>query len=308
MDIQDKIKGVLFGGAIGDALGLGTEFMTKAEVAKYYPNGLHNYSQIIQDYHRCRWQKGDWTDDTDMMLCIANSIIENADIIPLHIANEFYVWLKESRAMGIGRNTYNVLTFPQYKDYPNKAAEMVWKMSRCKSAANGGIMRTSIIGLWKKDVEEYAADVCRLTHYDPRCVGSCVIVSLLIHSLIYKKEAIPLGQLIEIGNRYDERIKDYLLLIQADSLESLYLDDDTMGYTLKTMAAAIWCLYHCNSFEKGLLTIVNAGGDADTNATVACSLLGAKFGYGAIPEQYIKGLTRKKHLSNIVDKLEIILR
>lgn len=50
----NKIKGVLFGGAIGDALGLGTEFIKKEDVQKHYPNGLHDYSQIVQDYHRSR--------------------------------------------------------------------------------------------------------------------------------------------------------------------------------------------------------------------------------------------------------------
>lgn len=74
---EDKLKGVFFGQAIGDALGLGTKFMTQAEVHKYYPNGLNDYSQIIQDYHRSRWEKGSWTDDTDMLLCIAKSIVEN---------------------------------------------------------------------------------------------------------------------------------------------------------------------------------------------------------------------------------------
>lgn len=73
------------------------------------------------------------------------------------------------------------------------------------------------------------------------------------------------------------------------------------------MAAAIWCLYHCNSFEEGLLTVVNAGGDADTNAAVACSLLGAKYGYNTIPKNYINGLIRKKYLMDIADKLIAIL-
>ena len=72
--IKDKIAGCLYGQAVGDALGLGTEFMSKAEVKRNYPDGLSEYSQIVQDYHRKRWDKGDWTDDTDMMLCIAKAI------------------------------------------------------------------------------------------------------------------------------------------------------------------------------------------------------------------------------------------
>lgn len=304
----NKIKGVLFGGAIGDALGLGTEFIKKEDVQKHYPNGLHDYFQIVQDYHRSRWQKGDWTDDTDMTLCIADSIIKDADIIPLHIANEFYLWLKEGRAMGIGRTTYNVLSFPQYNLYPDRAAKMVWEMSRSKNAANGALMRTPIIGLWRDNIDEYAEKVCKLTHYDPRCVGSCVVVSRLVHSLVYENEVIPLKELIEMGNKYDEQIQDFLLLAQSDSLDNLELDKEgEQGYTLKTMAAAIWCLYHCNSFEEGLLAIVNAGGDADTNAAVACSLLGAKFGYDAISKHYVDGLVRKNSLADITGKLIKIL-
>lgn len=49
-----RMKGCLYGQAIGDALGLGSEFMSKDEVNKNYPNGLKNYDQIIQDSHRRR--------------------------------------------------------------------------------------------------------------------------------------------------------------------------------------------------------------------------------------------------------------
>jgi ADP-ribosylglycohydrolase len=82
----NQCKGVIYGQAIGDALGLGTEFLSKSEVSEYYPNGLRYYDQIVQDEHRCRWIIGDWTDDTDQMLCILDSLIENRQANILDVA------------------------------------------------------------------------------------------------------------------------------------------------------------------------------------------------------------------------------
>ena len=89
MEVKDKIYGTLFGQAIGDALGLGTEFMTKVEAQEKYPNGLKEYGQIIRDYHRAKFQLGRWSDDTDMMLCIANAMIEDKGIKLHTIAKNF---------------------------------------------------------------------------------------------------------------------------------------------------------------------------------------------------------------------------
>ena len=86
-------------------------------------------------------------------------------------------------------------------------------------------------------------------------------------------------------------------------MENLRLDEEeSMGYTLKALSAAVWCLYHVNSFRDGLMAVVNAGGDADTNAAVACSVLGAKYGFEAIPRCFVMGLLhgdvlRKKELA-----------
>lgn len=301
-DIADRIKGVFFGQAIGDALGLGTEFLSKKEVQEHYPNGLTSYSQIIQDRHRIRWQRGSWTDDTDMMLCILRSIIENkGELVPLNIAQKFKEWFND-KPMGIGSNTYKVLAIGDYTEKPFEAAELIWRLSGRKSAANGGVMRTSIIGLCRKNVISSAEDVCRLTHADPRCVGSCVIVSWIIHNLVYLKTMPTQDELLSMANAYDKRISDYLKMAIDGSLDDLELDDYyTMGYTLKTLAAALWPLYHCDSFEEGLLTVVNAGGDADTNAAVACCLLGAKYGYSSIPYKYVESLINKDFLMELVN-------
>lgn len=123
--IIDKFKGVIFGQAIGDALGLGSEFLLKEEVQKYYPNGLTDYNQIIPDAHRSRWEKGDWTDDTDMMLCIARAIIKDGGKVnAMSVAKNFKDWFN-GNPMGIGSNTYKVLSFGDYTDNPFKAAELV---------------------------------------------------------------------------------------------------------------------------------------------------------------------------------------
>lgn len=298
-EIVDKIKGTLFGQAIGDALGLGTEFMNKAEIAQRYPNGIKDYIDIYQDAHRRRWLVGEWTDDTDMMLCIANAIIEDKGVNLTHIAKNFKEWaVGEPR--GIGLNTYKVLTIGDYVDKPFDVAKLIWEMSRRSSAANGGLMRTSVVGLLPKEVEKHAADICRLTHYDPRCVGSCVIVSELIHSLIYESQPLTFDQIIEIGNKYDERIQEYIYKAKDETVDSLELPDEkSMGYTLKTLSAGLWAYWHSSTFEEGLLAIVNAGGDADTNAAVACAILGAKFGYDSIPKDYVEGLIHLEELDKV---------
>ena len=298
--VKDKVKGVIYGQAIGDALGLGTEGMTDEDIAWKYPNGISHYSDIFQDRHRKRWKIGDWTDDTDMMLCIANAVIKDKGVNLTSIARNFKEWA-DGEPMGIGETTYKVLSFGDYVEKPFDASKMLWEMSHQQSAANGGVMRTSIVGLFPKAVEECAVNICRLTHYDPRCVGSCAIVSLLIHSLVYEEEKLSYHKIVDIAQRYDSRIREYIDLSLNTDIRALELQDwDSVGYTLKTLAAGLWAYWNAPSFEGGLLPVVRAGGDADTNAAVACAILGAKFGFSAIPQEYIDGLIYKEQLDEVV--------
>lgn len=220
--LKERFLGTIFGQAVGDALGLSTEFMSKQEVDRFYPNGIENYSQIVQDDHRRRWQRGDWTDDTDMMLCILDAF--NAE------------------------------------------------------------------------------NICKLTHYDPRCVGSCVIVSSIIHALVFEDRILDYEDVIGIAKQYDERIVPFVDLAYYEGLDSLCLDDEkSMGYTLRTLGAALWAYWHATSYKEGILKIVLSGGDADTNAAVAGAILGAKFGINQIPEEWKSGLL---YASMLHDKVQ----
>ena len=154
--IKERFLGTIFGQAVGDALGLSTEFMSKQEVDRLYPNGIEDYSQIVQDDHRRRWQRGDWTDDTDMMLCILDSFVACRKVDILDIARRFKEWMMNG-GMGIGRYTYNVMALGDYTSNPQKAAEIIWKMGKKKAAANGAVMRTSVVGLMKDNVANNVA-------------------------------------------------------------------------------------------------------------------------------------------------------
>lgn len=110
---------------------------------------------IVQDDHRRRWQRGDWTDDTDMMLCILDSFVACQKVDILDIARRFKEWMMNG-GMGIGRHTYNVMALGDYTSNPQKAAEIIWKMGKKKAAANGAVMRTSVVGLMKDNVANAA--------------------------------------------------------------------------------------------------------------------------------------------------------
>jgi ADP-ribosylglycohydrolase len=235
-----------------------------------------------------------------MMLCIANAVIQDKGVNLASIAQNFKEWAN-GEPMGIGENTYKVLTIGDYVEHPLEVSKKIWEMSHENSAANGGLMRTSIVGLFPKAVEECASNICRLTHYDPRCVGSCVIVSELIHSLVYSDKGLSYHQISDIGRKYDERISEFIDLSLSPDIRALKLqDEDSVGYTLRTLAAALWAYWHARTFEEGLLAVVSEGGDADTNAAVACAILGAKFGYQAIPAEYKEGLIFREQLDDVI--------
>ncbi len=307
--VKNKMLGCLYGQAIGDALGLGSEFMNKNEVSRNYPAGLSRYNQIVQDAHRRRWKKGAWTDDTDMMLCIL-SAFEDGNFNVQKVAQNFKDWA-DGEPMGIGAHTFKVLAMGDYVEHHDECSRLWWELSRKSSAANGALMRTSVVGLATENVVEQAEAICKLTHYDPRCVGSCVIATLIIHNLVWKNRLLTYDEIKTIGKQYDMRITEWIdLAYHSEDISALDLDEShSIGYTLRTLAAGLWCYWHAKSFEQGLLAVVNEGGDADTNAAIACAMLGAKFEYNSTPKYYIEKLHNEELYRTKVNKfISIALR
>lgn len=308
--LNDRIYGILFGQAIGDALGLAAEGMSCDRVATTYPNGVNGYADIIQDDFRKRWAPGEWTDDTNQMLCILDSLLERRTVDPNDIAARFVRWFHHD-GRGIGRHTYNILRMPQYAQRPYEISEFFWKFSRCNSAPNGALMRTCITGIWdyrdEAAVYENTENICRLTHFDPRCVGVCVIIAHIIRSELLG-QTVTESDLLALGARYAPEIEEFVRLGFQPDIAELCLDDpDTRGYTLRTLAAGLWAYNFGTDFRSTIQTLITAGGDVDTNCAVAGALLGVRMGYAALPEDWVHGLLRYDELAEKARQLTAIL-
>lgn len=157
-------------------------------------------------------------------------------------------------------------------------------------------MRTSVVSLAPSNVIEQAEVICKLTHYDPRYVGSCVIAVSIIHNLVWHDKQLSYDEIKDIAQRYDNRILEWVdAAYNSTDISMLDLDETySIGYTLRTLSAALWCYWHSPSFVDGLLSVANEGGDADTNAAIACAVIGAKFGYSSIPSYYIENLNNRE--------------
>ena len=130
------------------------------------------------------------------------------------------------------------------------------------------------------------------------------IVSSIIHALVFEDRILDYEDVIGIAKQYDERIVPFIDLAYHEGLDSLCLDDEkSMGYTLRTLGAALWAYWHATSYKEGILKIVLSGGDADTNAAVAGAILGAKFGICHIPDEWKDGLLYASMLHNKVQDL-----
>lgn len=348
--LLDHIRGTIYGNCIGDAIGLLTEFMTKKEATYIYGNYHEKstlqkvketitgnklpeleYSMKYRDLHRERFATGDWTDDSDQMILILLSLVaNNGQMDPVDYAKRLKRWCKEGfkelgdyGGMGIGSTTHSVLRHPQFLTDPHEAARYVWEYSGRYLAPNGGVMRTSILGIHDfGNIDGVIANTmaaCKVTHADPRCIASCVAVTTAVAIMLQgkhlkKSRDYDVDAVINEAYEYaratletapeDEELKKYMF---AKSLDELKLDENgKIGYTYKCMGAGFWALRQDN-FRAALEAIAYEGGDADTNGAVAGALLGCKLGANALPPTWLSGLKHKEWLDNHISTFLALL-
>lgn len=296
--VRDKFRGCLVGLAVGDALGAPAEFLSAAEVAARYGR-LEDY---LGDPY---WPPGQHTDDTEMALCIARSLVEERSVALADIAARFVHWMVTD-GRGIGNQTRAVLTRVRAGEEPLAASLEVWEQSGRQAAGNGGVMRCAPIGLFdwrdRESLIEHSRQTCRLTHPDPRCEWSCVAVNVAIAELLSESDSVAQA-VADATTGHCPELKAAVAEARASRVETLQVDGWDQGYTIVTTRIALAALFGGDPLEEALVAVINRGGDADTNGAVAGALLGARDGYQAIPARWREGLRAHDQIVTLADRL-----
>lgn len=303
--VHNRIAGCLLGYAIGDALGVGTEFMTRQEAALRYPTGLKEYSQIIRDAYRSQWQQGEFTHDTEVVLMTIDSLVEKREIDYRDFAARYHTWFKRVAPRELESHLRWVIGDEAYVDDPHATARNVYNKRSGSVAPNESLGRALVLGMWRRDgIEQRISDHILATHYDSRAVGASLVIAAMAHYLTWQTREAEFDLLSGLANRVDKRVLPYIELARNGNLDDFNLDDeDTYFSSLKTMGCALWVLWHIDDPEEALYTVTAQAGDADTNAALSLGLLGLKYGLDSIPKDKIDNLVRREEVEIGINRL-----
>jgi ADP-ribosylglycohydrolase len=287
------IVGCLLGTAVGDALGLSYEGLSRKRAAKLFPE--------FKRYHFF-FGKGMISDDTEHSSLVAQALIQargNETEFARLLAWKLRFWVLGMPA-GVGFASLRAIIKLWFGFSP--------KHSGVFSAGNGAAMRVALLGVcYGHDVEKLRGLVrvaTRITHSDPKAeygalavahaaylasLGAVIVPQTYYESLstlLANQEADEFLQLVE-------RAVNSVIAQQStlDFAESLGLGRGISGYVYHTVPLVIhaW-LSHQEDYAAAIQSLIRCGGDTDTTAAIAGAILGAKLGKAGIPSEWLANL------------------
>ncbi|MCK5688774.1 ADP-ribosylglycohydrolase family protein, partial [Myxococcota bacterium] len=184
---QERRTASLFGLAMGDAFGAPFEFMSAEQIKEKHGTPLGMRAGGM-------WQKGEFTDDTDLTLCTAQAYSDDGTFLPQNAMSAMADWLNQ-RPKDVGILTRHALDLYIRGEASALEAGQRALEQHPNSAGNGSLMRCSPTALVRASDDprlvEESEVLSRLTHADPRCVGSCAAYNVVLAKLIEGSEPMP---------------------------------------------------------------------------------------------------------------------
>ena len=298
----DRYRGSILGLAVGDALGAPVEFKHPGSfepVTDMSPGGAFGL------------RPGQWTDDTSLALCLAESLVETNDFDLIDQLDRYIRWYREGHlsstgeCFDIGNTTKMALNhYEETKDPYSGPTDPT-------TAGNGSIMRLAPVPLaYAKDFAtavERSGESSKTTHGALEAVDSCRYLGGLIAASVTgvdKTELLSNQYSRQTGYWTENPLGDKVNAIANRSFkEKSPPEIKGSGYVIDCLQAALWAFYKTSSFSEGCLLAVNLGDDADTTGAVYGQLAGAYYGASGIPDKWLQALTHQKLVQSFGDRL-----
>jgi len=299
---QDRFRGALLGLATGDAVGTTLEFTS--------PGAFTPIDDMVGGgpFHL---RPGEWTDDTSMALCLAESLLACDGFDAADQMRRYVAWRdtghlsSNGRCFDIGGTVSAALRRFQHSGDPYAGPIDPY------SAGNGSIMRLAPVPLF------YAADPARAiamggessrtTHGAATCVAACrYLGGLIVGALHGASKAELLGAFYRPGGRAwaADELPDPIAAVAAGSFKTNNPPAIRgSGYVVESLEAALWAFSRAGNFEEGCLLAANLGRDADTTAAVYGQLAGAYYGETNIPARWLARLAHREMIARFADGL-----
>jgi ADP-ribosyl-[dinitrogen reductase] hydrolase len=286
--IRDRAVGSFVGLAIGDAVGTTLEFK---------PRDSYKPLRDMVGGGPFHLNPGEWTDDTSMALCLADSLIETkGQFDPGDLMHRFVRWrdggensANDRGCFDIGSTTNEALSrWLRDKDpYAGSVSP--------HSAGNGSLMRLAPVAtrFWndRDKMRDVAGQQSRTTHAAPEAVDACVLYADIL------ADAIEGQQRQDVLRIRTDPYAGKIQTIASGSWRSKTRDQIlSSGYVAHSLEAALWCVGSTADFKSAVLKAANLGNDSDTTAAVAGQLAGALYGTGGFPRHWLDRLAGRKHI------------
>ncbi len=299
---KDRSMGSLFGLAVGDALGTTLEFER--------PGTFEPLTDMVGG-GPFRLQPGEWTDDTSMALCLAESLVEKRAFDPLDQMERYVRWKRtgyysvKGHCFDIGNATRRALNrFEQSGDPFSGSTDP-------NTAGNGSIMRLAPVPMAfahaPMEAIRLAGESSRTTHAARACVDACRFMAGVIVGAISgasNAELTTQGYAPVAGAWEEKPLCSEVAEVAAGS----YLVKEPpairgTGYVVHSLEAALWAFANSSSFREGALMAVNLGDDADTTGAVYGQIAGAHYGLSGIPTSWVEKLAMRARIEELAEAL-----
>ena len=302
MDRLSRYVGCLIGLAVGDALGTALEFSA--------PGSFVPIDDMVGG-GPFRLLPGQWTDDTSMALCLAESLIDKRGFDPVDQLTRYTRWFREGylsstgRCFDIGMTVLSALERFEETQEPDCGATDAF------SAGNGSIMRLAPVPLFFRNTPrkaiELAGESSKTTHGAREAIDGCRYLAALIIGAVdgFDKEALLSDHFEPVSGLWDQApLAAAIDAIASGSYKRRNPPEiRATGYVVASLEAALWAFYHGNSFSEGVLLAVNLGEDADTTGAVYGQLAGAYYGDEGIPSEWKSKLSHREYICSLANRL-----